>query len=231
MKYLIINTKISNVEPHPQIMKTYIEKNLRGLELTMKMVGHLLEPLKVIQRDDKYLIFDGISRYFTALKLGWKTIDVEVFDLTEKELQDQAVLRGIVTKRSLMELCNRIELFLDILGASQGKKRETLGDIDAPDDNYSLVGKDRYEIACEIAGSSYSASSIRRLLKVKDFIENGDDEVKKLGIWERLESGEMKINNAFNAMKNYNQAKSEQGVNELTETLKIIKNDSYELKV
>ena len=229
MNSIIFNAEITKVEPHPQILKTYVEKNLRGLELTMKMVGHLLEPLKVIQRDDKYLIFDGISRYFAALNLGWETLDVEVFDLTEKELTDQAIMRGIVTKRSLKELCNRIELFLDILGSSQGKKRETLGDIDATDDDYSFVGKDRYEIACEIAGSSFSASSIRRLLKVKDFIEDGDEEVKKLGIWEKLETGEMKINNAFNAMNNYNDAKKEQGKNELIKTLKVIKENGYEL--
>ena len=225
----VLTVDISKVSPHPKIMKTYVEKNLRGLELTMKMVGHLLDPLKVIQRDDKYLIFDGISRYFTAVKLGWKTIDVEIFDLNEEEILNQAVIRGIVTKRSLLELCNRIELFLDILGSSQGKKRETLGDIEAPDDDYALIGKDRYEIACEIAGSSYSASSIRRLLAVKDFIENGDDEVKGLGIWEKLETGEMKINQAFTLMKLYNKDKVEQGENAVTEALDFITGNNFEL--
>jgi len=229
MKTNILSVSIETVEPHPEILKTYVTKNLQGLKLTMKMVGHLLEPVKVVRRQDKYLIFDGISRYFVAILLGWESIDVEVFDLTEKEVQNQAVIRGIVTKRSLLELCNRIELFLDILGSSQGKKRETIGDINAKDEDYALVGKDRYEIACEIAGSTFSASSIRRLLAVKDWIENGDDEVKGLGLWEQLEKGSMRINNAFNLMNNYKIAKDEQGSNELLDTLKIIKEGNYEL--
>jgi DNA modification methylase len=229
MNSQIFTVEIEKVEPHPQILKTYVTKNLQGLKLTMEMVGHLLEPIKVVQRQDKYLIFDGISRYFAAIQLGWKIIDVEAFDLTEQEVQDQAVIRGIVTKRSLLELCNRIELFLDILGSSQGKKRETLGDLAAPDDDFGLAGKDRYEIACEIASSSFSASSIRRLLAVKDWIKNGNEEVNGLGIWEKLESGEMKINNAFNMMNNYKIAKDEQGSNELLDTLKIIKEGNYEL--
>jgi len=224
----VMTVDINQVSPHPQILKTYVKKNIRGLELAMKLYGQL-DPIKVILRDEQYLIFDGISRYNVALYLEWHTIDVEVFDLKDEEVQNQAVIRGIVTKRSLLELCNRIELFLDILGSSQGKKRETLGDLGAPDDDYSLVGKDRYEIACEIAGSSFSASSIRRLLAVKDFIENGNNEVKGLGIWEKLESGEMKINNAFNAMNNYLAAKNEQGSNEMTETLKIIRGGNYQL--
>lgn len=224
----VMKVDINQVSPDPQILKTYVNKNIRGLELAMKLYGQL-DPVKVISRDDRYLIFDGISRYYAALNLKWETIDVEVYDLKDEDVQNQAVIRGIVTKRSLLELSNRIELFLDILGSSQGKKRETLGDLAAPDDDFGLAGKDRYEIACEIAGSSFSASSIRRLLAVKDWIETGDEEVKGLGIWEKLESGEMKINNAFNLMNNYKIAKDEQGSNELLDTMKIIKEGNYEL--
>jgi DNA modification methylase len=229
MKTVILNVSIESVEPHPQILKTYVTKNLQGLKLTMEMVGHLLEPVKVVQRQDKYLIFDGISRYFAAIQLGWKIIDVEVFDLTEPEVQNQAVIRGIVTKRSLLELSNRIELFLDILGSSQGKKRETLGDLAAPDDDFGLAGKDRYEIACEIAGSDFSASSIRRLLAVKDRIENGNKELKGLGIWDKLESGEMKINQAYNLLESYGKDQSEYGSNAVTEALDFVAGNNYQL--
>lgn len=224
----VMKVDINQVSPDPQILKTYVNKNIRGLELAMKLYGQL-DPIKVISRDDQYLIFDGISRYYAALNLKWETIDVEVYDLKEEDVQNQAVIRGIVTKRSLLELSNRIELFLDILGSSQGKKRETLGDLAAPDDDFGLAGKDRYEIACEIAGSDFSASSIRRLLAVKDRLETCDEEVKGLGIWEKLESGEMKINQAYNLMESYGKDQAEYGSNAVTEALDFVSGNNYQL--
>ena len=48
MQTKILTVSIEAVEPNPQISKAYVSKNLHGLELTMKMVGHLLEPVKVV---------------------------------------------------------------------------------------------------------------------------------------------------------------------------------------
>lgn len=217
------------VLPHPELAKIYKEKNLQGLMLTMNLAGRLIEPLKVVEREGEYFIVDGISRYHAAQKLQWKFIDVDVYDYTDDEIQNQFVIINTRPKRSMAELCQHAEQILGILGSSQGKKRETIGEIQLTDKEYALAGKDRFEIACEVIGSDISASSLRRLLAVKDFEENGDEEVKKMGLLKKLDSGDMKINNAFNAMENYLKAKKEYGENELTQTLKIIKEGGYEL--
>jgi hypothetical protein len=59
-----IMVDIQLVEPHPLVLKVSKEKNLNGLKLTMRLKG-LLEPIKVVQRNEKLQIVDGISRYWT----------------------------------------------------------------------------------------------------------------------------------------------------------------------
>jgi DNA modification methylase len=219
---------INQVEPHPSIMKVYVSKNLKGLKLTMNLVRQL-EPIKVVHRGNLYQIFDGISRYLCAKELEWKTIVVEVFEYTDDEIQDKFVLHNYHTKRSIMELCNQAEVILGILGLSQGRKRERIVELSIVSEDFGFNGKDRFEIACEIIGSDISATSLRRLLDVKDFEENGDEEIKGLGLMEKIEKGEMKINQVVNAMKNYLSSKKEQGSNALTEVMEVIKGKNYKL--
>lgn len=68
-------------------------------------------------------------------------------------------------------------------------------------------------IACEIIGADISASTLRRILDVKEFEEKGDDEVKGFQLMEKIENGEMRVNQAVNVMANYKNAKKEQGSN------------------
>ena len=224
----VATVDINLVEPDRSVMEVYIPKNLKGLKMTMEYVGQL-EPIKVIQKGEKYMIFDGISRYLAALEIGWKTIDVEVFGYSDNEIQDRFVLHNFRTKRSFKELCRQAEVILGILGLSQGKKRERIGDLSINSEDFGLVGKDRFEIACEIIGSEISPSSLRRLLEVKDFEENGDEEVKGFQLIENIEKGDMRINQAVNVMTNYRNSKKEQGSNALTEALEVIKGRNYKL--
>jgi hypothetical protein len=175
----VLKVGINLIEPDPSVMKVYIPKNLKGLKLTMNLVGQL-EPIKVIHRGEKYNIFDGISRYLSAVELGWETIDIEVYGYSDDEIQDRFVLHNFRTKRSYNELCRQAEVILGILGLSQGKKRERIGNLSIGDEDFSLVGKDRFEIASEIIGADMSASTLRRLLEINDFEETGNEEEKGL---------------------------------------------------
>jgi len=222
------HSDIRRVEPHPLVMKVYKEKNLYGLKLTMQIKG-LLEPIKVVQRAEKLQIVDGISRYLVAMELGYETIPVIVVDFTDEEIQEQFVFRNYHSKRSIEELTNHAEVVLGILGLSQGKRREHIGGLELRDNNYSLVGKDRFEIACDVLGIDISPSSLRRLMQIKSFVERGDNEVKNLRLIEKLDRGVMKINQAFNAMGKFTKSKKEQGTNELRETLKVIRGKKFEL--
>ncbi|MBL7971142.1 MAG: ParB N-terminal domain-containing protein [Prolixibacteraceae bacterium] len=219
---------IKCIEPHELVMKVHRPKNLGGLKLTMKLKG-LLVPIRVVYRNGRYFITEGLSRYFAALELGWETIQVIVEDLTDEEIQELYVFRNYRTKRSIEELTKHAEVVLGVLGLSQGKKRDQIGSLELADDNYSLVGKDRFEIACDILGIDISPSSLRRLILVRDFVDKGDDEVKNLKLLEKLENGQMRINQAFNVVKNYEKFKKQEGSNELTETLEVMKGENYKL--
>lgn len=219
---------IKLVEPHPLVLKVYKAKNLQGLKLTMRLKG-LLEPLKVVKRNGKFQIIDGISRYFAALELGWEKVSVIVVDVTDEEIQEQFVFRNFHTKRSIEELTNHAEVILGVLGFSQGKKRERIGGLELGENNYSLVGKDRFEIACDVLGTDISPSSLRRLMQIKEFVKNGNEEVRKLNLIARLDRGEMKIHQAFNVAENFRKCKNEQGSNELRETLEIIQGNNFTL--
>jgi DNA modification methylase len=228
MKNLIKDVSINGVVPHPTVMKSYQTKNLDGLKYTMEKLP-LLESLRVVKRGNKYLIIDGISRYKVAVKLKWKKIRVEILDYPDDQIGDQFVIRNFKTKRSLLEICNQAETILGILGTSQGKKRKMIGDLELGDSEFGLAGKDRFQLACTVLGFDLSPSTLRRILAVKSFEENGTREIKGLGLMEKLEKGIMKPNTAFKLMNIYTGEKKEQNTNTLTESLEYIHGKKFKL--
>lgn len=224
----VFKVDINLVEPHPSVMKVYEPKDLKGLKLTMNLVGQL-ETMKAVQGVDKYQLFDGISRFLVAKELGWKFVYVEVFEYSDDEIQGRFVLHNFRTRRSYKELCRQAEVVLGILGLSQGKKRERIGDLSLSNEDFGLVGKDRFEIACEITGADVSPTTLRRLLEVKEFEENGDDEIKGLKLMEKIEKGETKPHQAFTLMTVYKNSKKEQGTNALREAVELVKGKNYKL--
>jgi len=227
MNTQIFEVELDRVKVHQTVSQFCLEKVILGLKLTMSMFG-LLEPIRVVVRGDYFMIVDGVSRYKAALELEWKTIKVMILDLTDEEIANQHVMRNYRVKRSVSELIHHAEVVLGILGLSQGKKRETIGDIDS-DEEISLEGKDRFQIACHIIGAEVSSVTLRKLIAVNDFVKNGDEKVKNLGIIEKLDNGVIKPHQAYNAMKNYQEHLEQRGQNELTETLDVIGGDNYTL--
>jgi DNA modification methylase len=192
------------------------------------MAGQL-EPIMVVKRGEMLQIVNGISRYLAILELGWETITVKQLEYSDEEILEQFVLRNFRIKRSYKELCDHAEIILGILGLSQGKKRNRIGDLSINNEDFGLVGKDRFEIACEIIGSAISATSLRRLLEVKIFEEDGDKEIKGFELMDKIEKGEMKIHQALNVITNYKNSKKEEGSNALTETIEVVKGENYKL--
>jgi hypothetical protein len=78
---------ITQVREHPCVLKTYKKQNLHRLKNSMNDYG-LFEPISVIHVNNYYLILDGLSRYYCALKLDWITIDIEVFNIPESAEND-----------------------------------------------------------------------------------------------------------------------------------------------
>jgi site-specific DNA-methyltransferase (adenine-specific) len=229
MKNEVLVVKIGMVEPHPTALMSYCEKDLTGLRITMNFVGELLDPIKCVKRNNLYLAFDGISRLKVSEELNWPLIKIELCDYTDVEIKDQIVLRNFKTKRSIIETCNQAELFLNVLGKTQGKKRERIGDLTSGEDDFGLVGKDRFQIACSIIGCEFSPSTLRRLFSVRDFERDGDEEVKGLGLMDKVEQGSMKPNRAYALMNRYKEEKKDQGTNTLVESLEYEEGNHFKL--
>jgi DNA modification methylase len=228
-KSLLKKVKMNEVQPHFLSLRSHKKKDLTNLMITMKFAGKLLEDLKVVDRGGKFHVFDGLSRYFAAAQLGWDEIDIEVMDYTDKEIEDQLVLRNVKSNRSLMEKCDHAEMILGILGKSQGKKRELLGDINLGDDEFGLAGKERFEIAAAVIGNEMSASTLRRTLAVRDFTKDGDHEAKALGLIEKMQKGILKPNQAFSLMKKYQEEREQRKQNPIQEIKDYVKGKRYQL--
>lgn len=229
MKTRFESVALKNAQPHYESLRSYSKKDLTNLLIVLKFSGKLLEPVKGVRRNGKIHIFDGLSRYFAALQLGWESIDVEILDLTDEEVKEQLVLRNFRTKRSLIEVCDKVGTLLGILGSSQGKKREAIGSLEMSDEEFGSVGKDRVELAAAVAGINLSASTLRRLLAVNDFEKAGDEEVKGLGLMDKLERNLITPSKAYNLMKTYLEEKQTQGENPVTEGLDYYKGNHYQL--
>lgn len=223
-----IEVDIDLVKPHPIAAKTYQKKDLTNLKFIMTFFG-LFYPIKVIKSGSNYFVYDGISRLIAAHELGWKSIRIEITDLTESEIQDHYIIGNYHTKRTYSELCKQAEVILGILGSSQGKRRERIGDLSLGDENFGKVGKDRFQLACVILDAPFSASTLRRLLEVKEFEDNSTEETKDFKLLEKIEKGDMKVNQALNIINAYKRTKEEYGKNELTETLSAMNGKKFHL--
>lgn len=204
----VFDVSLDLIDIHPTAQMTYVEKDLRSLQFVIEKMGQI-EPAGAVKRGNRFKVFDGISRVRIARELGWEKIRIELFDYDDSELGDIHVIKNMRTKRSQMEQVLKAESVLGVLGKSQGKKREMIGDISLKDDEYGLVGKDRFQLTCAILGLDFSPSTLRKIIAVKEFEESGDEEVKGLGLMDKIQKKGMTISNAHNLMKGYQKALEE----------------------
>ena len=208
----IIEVPIELVFPHPLIKATYKPKNLRYLIITLQVAGQL-QAIDVVKIGDKYFIVDGISLWIAAQKVGFETIRVRVLDLTEKEVKALRAHKNVKTKRPISEQAELMNLMLESLGSSQGKKRnleevlKLCDDMEVADKTENI--SDRFEIVKSVLDLDMSTGTIRKLVKVYQFENEGNEEVKNLKLLDRIDSGDMSIDAAFNLMKNYNKSDEE----------------------
>lgn len=204
----VYDISIDKVKIHRSAELTYIKKNLNTLKFTIEKFGQI-EPIAVVKKGGFYYVFDGISRLTVAQELGWEKIRIEVFNYSDDELGDIHVIKNVKTKRSHEEQIRKAKFLLGILGKSQGKKRKSLVGLDISDNDYGFAGMDRYQIACAILGLEFCSTTLRKLIEISDFEENGNEEVKGLGLIDKIENKGMSISNAFNLMKSYKESVKE----------------------
>jgi site-specific DNA-methyltransferase (adenine-specific) len=204
----VLDVPIDLVNVHPAASITWIPKDNKNLKYVMSKVGQL-DPISVVVRSDKFLVFDGISRYFSAIELGWEQIRIEVFNYSDSDLEQIHVIKNMKTKRPIMEDLLKAESVLGVLGKSQGKRREMLGDLNLSTEEYGLIGMDRFELTCAILNLGFSSSTLRKIIAVKDFEESGDEEIKGLGLLSKIENNMISVSKATRVMENFIEAREE----------------------
>lgn len=200
---------LNQVFPHHVTNLTYRPKNLRYLVLTLQVAGQL-EAIDVVKDGDKYFIVDGLSRYKAAQHLGFETIRVRVLNLTDKEVKVLRAHKNVKTKRPLSEQMEMVNLMLEALGSSQGKRRnmeDLLRVCDYVESEKILT--DRFEIVRSAMDLEMSAGTLRKAVKIFQFVTEGNEEVKNLGLLEKMDAGDMSIDAAFNLFKNFESSDGE----------------------
>jgi len=200
MKTKNLKIRVSELEVHQEVTKTFKKKEMSIMEFSMNRFGQE-QPITVVESNNKYFIIDGLCRFEIAKKHNLETLDCTVVNLPIEEVLNTRIRINQKLKVDLEETCRNAEHILGILGDSQGKKREKLGfkDFDS-EENFGLIGKDRYELTCMLLGLDFKASTLRQLMFVywdwKSSDKNDSD-----GVFEALNQGIIKIHKAHSLLK------------------------------
>ena len=208
MSRSILNAPVACFQVHPEVLKTYREKNLNFLMYTMEKFGQQT-PVKVIERGGKLFVLDGVSLLKAATQLGLPSLIYEVVEVDDNKIIEYRMMSNQRTKRTFTELCHEVERVLNLIGSSQGKKRDLMGFEDFfEDNNYGEVGKDRYELAAALLGIDMKSSTLRKAMNVhwSEFKPEGKSES---GIIELLDEGRISIDKAYKLVCDRDRKKNE----------------------
>lgn len=200
MKKNISSLPVESFQIHPEVMKTYREKDLDSLRFTIAKYGQQT-PVKVIERDGMMEIVDGVSRFNCAKQLNLTSLIYEVVTVEDNKVMEYRMLSNVKTKRTFTETCLEAEYILDTIGKSQGRKRELLGFDDfTNNDYYGQAGKDRFDLTCALMGIEMKGSTLRKAMRVfeLDFNPKGKS---KTGTLELLDAGRISIDKGYKLLK------------------------------
>ena len=202
------NSPVANFQIHPEVQKTYREKDLNCLQFTMEKFGQQT-PVKVIKREGQLYIIDGVSRFKVAEQLHIPSLIYTLVEVEDKKVMEYRMLSNVTTKRTMTELCLEAHYVLDILGTSQGKKRDLLGFDDFENnENYGKVGKKRFDLACAYMGIPMKGSTLRKVVKVFDVDFNPEGN-SKTGTLELLDAGKISIDKAHQLICDFERKKED----------------------
>jgi DNA modification methylase len=192
----IQSSPISNLQIHPEVLKSYTETDLDKLVFTLAKYGQQ-NPVLVVERKGQLFIIDGVGRFTAAKQLNIPSLIYKIIDIDDKKVLQYRMIHNTNRKKSIAEICLEAEGFLNTLGKSQGKKRKELGFDNLNDDtHYGTIGKDRFELTCHLLPVKLKASTLRKLMKV--FWDEYNPEGKsKSGIFELLNEGRISIDKAY----------------------------------
>lgn len=192
---------IEKIQIHPEVISICKPKKFEHIEYTMNSKLGQQMPILGNMVDGIFYITDGVVRLEVAKKLGLKTLKCLHINISQEDVIKVRMTSNQRTQMSYSEMSLCAEQTLGIIGKSQGKKREMLGfgDFDN-NDNYGIVGMDRYELVSHLLNLPIGASSLRKLMAVKWFED--ENPTNKLGLMEGLDNGEFKVDKAYKLLQN-----------------------------
>lgn len=191
----VFELPLKDIQIHPQLKSIIKSKKVDHIEYTMNRFGQQLPVLGNLV-DGTFFITDGVVRYQVAMKLGLKTLKCLHINIPNEEVIKVRMTSNQRTHMSYSEMATCAEHTLEIIGKSQGKKRDLLGFSDFDnDDNYGIIGMDRYQLVSYLMNLSIGASSLRKLMAVKWFEDENPQQ--KFGLMEGLDKGEFKVDKAY----------------------------------
>lgn len=196
MKSSVSNAPVVSFQVHPEVEKTYRPKDLDCLRFLLGAFGQK-NPVEVVERRGEMYIIDGVSRFNCAKQLKLPSLIYKVIDVEDSKIMEYRLLANVKTKRTFSEMCAEAEYVLNLIGKSQGKKRDLMGFADFLNNmNYGEVGKNRYELVCALLGLKFKSSILRMAMEVywSEFNPEGKSEA---GIIERLDEGSISISKAY----------------------------------
>ena len=162
---------LEEIRIHSEVLKFIKPKKMDHIEYTMKKFGQQL-PVLGNMVDGIFHITDGVVRYELAKKLGLNTLKCLHINIPNEEVITVRMTSNQRTLMSYTEMAKCAEQYLGMIGKSQGKKRDMLGFGDFENnENYGVVGMDRFQLVSYLMNLSIGASSLRKLMAVKWFEE------------------------------------------------------------
>ena len=190
---------LEDIRIHTEVLKFIKPKKMDHIEYTMKRFGQQL-PVLGNMVDGIFHITDGVVRYELAKKLGLKTLKCLHINIPNEEVITVRMTSNQRTLMSYTEMAKCAEQYLGMIGKSQGKKRDMLGFGDFENnENFGIVGMDRFQLVSYLMNLSIGASSLRKLMAVKWYEEENSD--NKFGLMEGLDNGDFKVDKAYKLLQ------------------------------
>ncbi len=199
---------VDSLIPHPLSLITYQPKPIFQLKLSMSLVGQL-ENLTVIRGiNGNYLVIDGITRLISAKELVLEHLVCNVIKIDDSKVPLLRSQINIHLGKTLGEKIRMMDEFLDKIGSSQGKKRDLKEILEICDGgNIPNDLKDRYDIVRTVLGLNISNSSARKAHAVYVFERDGNEEIKGLGLMDKIDNNLLSIDSAYKIRENFLKSK------------------------
>ena len=190
---------LEDIRIHSEVLMVIKPKKMDHIEYTMNRFGQQLPVLGNLVNGTFY-ITDGVVRYELAKKLGLKTLKCLHINIPNEEVITSRMTSNQRTQMSYTEMAKCAEQYLGMIGKSQGKKRDMLGFGDFENnENFGIVGMDRYQLVSYLMNLSIGASSLRKLMAVKWYEDENLD--NKIGLMEGLDNGDFKVDKAYKLLQ------------------------------